>query len=266
MKKMMTCFKKLFVSLTCIVLFVIHSSFFLSPGAMAASFDAMGAAKEEGISGFLSSTNPFFYGWEKHLFYFNKTAVYDSLKLDEAGLNRDAFEYGIRGMEKLLLEGRTEKQHVLSIIDFSQPSYKKRLYVIDLDNYSLLFNTWVAHGKNSGREMALSFSNKPSSNKSSLGFYLTGDTYKGKHGYSLKLNGLEKGINDNALQRAIVIHGADYVSASMASSVGYVGRSQGCPAIPKALYRPIIDNIKEGTCLFIYYPSEKYFQNSALFH
>ncbi len=252
------------VVLSGLVILVIHSSFInVSGGRMAGSFfAATGEARI--IAEFLSLTNPFFNGWETHSFYVDKKTVYDSLKLDIAGLNREAFEYGLKGLDRLIQEGRTEKQQILSIIDFSQPSYKKRLYVIDLDNYSLLFQTWVAHGRNSGGEMANTFSNKPASYKSSLGFYLTGNTYRGKHGYSLKLEGLEKGINDNALRRAIVMHGADYVNESLANSQGYIGRSQGCPAISKTLYRPIIDHIKEGSCLFIYHPSERYLQSSPL--
>ncbi|MEP7257587.1 MAG: murein L,D-transpeptidase catalytic domain family protein, partial [Flavitalea sp.] len=215
---------------------------------------------------FLANTNPFFTAPVSilHTFYLSKTALYDSLRLDAAGLNREAFEWGLRGMEKLIAEGRATNRQILSIADFSQPSYQKRLYIIDLEHYSLLFNTWVAHGKNSGKEMAASFSNRESSNMSSLGFYLTGNTYSGKHGYSLKLTGLEKGFNDNALNRAIVVHGADYVNESYASSQGYIGRSRGCPAIPRAVYRPIIDQIKEGTCLFIYYPSHNYLKKSGL--
>lgn len=257
--------KKGIVFLSVLVIFIIHSSFLtISGGKMNGSFLAETTEEARMRSEFLSLTNPFLHGWETHSFYTSKMTIYDSLKLDMAGLSRDAFAYGLKGLDRLILEGRAEKQHILSIIDFSQPSCQKRLYVIDLDSYSLLFHTWVAHGRNSGGEKANAFSNKPSSHKSSLGFYLTGDTYRGKHGYSLRLEGLEKGINDNALRRAIVVHGADYVNESMASRLGYIGRSQGCPAISKALYRPIIDNIKEGSCLFIYYPSEKYLESSPL--
>jgi hypothetical protein len=167
-------------------------------------------------------------------------------------------------MEKLIYSGQTLKDDLLSIVDFSQPSYNKRLYVIDLNNYQLLFNTWVAHGKNSGKEMAESFSNNQSSNKSSLGFYLTGDTYRGRHGYSLKLTGMEKGINDNAASRAIVIHAASYVNQSLINKKGYIGRSQGCPAVSPSVVRAIIDHIKEGSCLFIYYPSNNYISSSDL--
>ena len=193
-----------------------------------------------------------------------KMQVFDSLDLDLVGLSREAFETGVKGMEKLLEAGLAKKDDIISIVDFSKPSTTKRLYVIDLENYRLLFNTFVAHGMNSGTEMAESFSNKVSSNKSSLGFYVTGETYRGGHGYSLRLMGVEKGINDNAYRRAIVMHSADYVNERVAQRLGYIGRSHGCPAIPVELNKPIINNIKDGTCLFIYYPSQQYFEKSSL--
>ena len=193
-----------------------------------------------------------------------KMQVFDSLNLDLAGLSKEAFETAVKGMEKLLKEGVAKKDDIISIVDFSKPSTSKRLYVIDLVNYRLLFNTFVAHGMNSGKEMAESFSNKVSSNKSSLGFYVTGETYKGGHGYSLRLMGVEKGINDNAYRRAIVMHSADYVNERFAERLGYIGRSHGCPAVPVELNKPIINNIKDGSCLFIYYPSQQYFEKSDL--
>src|SRR5882672_574464 len=127
-------------------------------------------------------------------------SVYDSLHLDVLGLSRKAFDYAQKGWGKLIEQGKVTNAAILSIVDFSQPSSHKRLYVLDLKNYKVLFQTLVAHGKNSGRELATSFSNKPSSFKSSPGFYITGETYTGGNGYSLKLNGVEKGINDKASQ------------------------------------------------------------------
>lgn len=189
--------------------------------------------------------------------------VFDSLQLEEIGLSRKVFEYGLKGMEKLIKKGMVHSG-ILSIADMSQPSVNKRLYVIDLDNQQLLFNSLVAHGRRSGKEMANVFSNKPSSNKTSLGFYITGNTYNGSNGYSLKLQGLEYGINHNAMRRAIVVHGADYVNEDWAGSQGYIGRSQGCPAVPADISTPLIDNIKDGTCLFIYYPSTTYLKKSPL--
>jgi hypothetical protein len=189
-------------------------------------------------------------------------SVYDSLHLDLAGLSQQAFDYAKKGFDKLMSQGMLQNDSIISIADFSQPSTQKRLYVVDLKNYKVLFNTHVAHGRNTGREWATYFSNQPSSYKSSPGFYITGQTYNGGNGYSLKLEGMEKGINDNAYERAIVMHGADYVNAAFAAQNGYLGRSQGCPAVPVALARPIINTIKDGSCLFIYNPN--YVKNSSL--
>jgi hypothetical protein len=192
-----------------------------------------------------------------------KMEVYDSLRLFEAGLSRKVFQMALKGMGRLVKSNHV-RENIITIVDFSQPSVNKRLYVIDLDNYELLFNTWVAHGVRSGKEEARSFSNKPSSFKSSLGFYVTGDTYLGSNGYSLKLRGVEKGINDFALKRGIVMHGADYVNEEYINSQGYIGRSHGCPAVPMELCQSIIDHLKEGSCLFIYHPSSLYRSKSRL--
>lgn len=193
----------------------------------------------------------------------SKKFVYDSLQLEATGLTREVFEMALHGMEKLK-NANLLNSDILSIIDFSKSSTEKRLFVIDLDNYELLFNIWVAHGRNSGEALASSFSNKPRSKKSSLGFYVTGPAYQGSNGYSLKLVGVENGFNNNAFQRAIVVHGADYVNANYINSQGYIGRSQGCPAVAPQVSRPLINTIKEGTCLFIYHPSASYLNRSAL--
>jgi hypothetical protein len=191
-------------------------------------------------------------------------SVYDSLKLNLAGLNRKAFELAQAGFEKLKEQGTILNDNIISIIDFSLPSTEKRLYVVDLKNYQVLYKTYVAHGRNSGTVMANSFSNNPSSYKSSLGFYKTLGTYFGKHGYSLKLEGLERGINDNAYERSIVMHGADYVNPSYIPKLGFIGRSQGCPAVAPEEARPIINTIKDGSCLFIYSPNTTYQQHSSI--
>jgi hypothetical protein len=189
-------------------------------------------------------------------------SVYDSLHLNLKGLSNQAYDYAKQGLDKLIAEGRIINDSIISIVDFSQPSNIKRLFVIDLKNYKVLFNTLVAHGRNSGREIAASFSNQNESYKSSPGFYITSETYEGKNGYSLKLEGIEYGINNNAFERGIVIHGADYVSDNFVNMQGYIGRSQGCPAVPIAANRPIINTIKNGTCLFMYHPS--YISRSAI--
>ena len=182
-------------------------------------------------------------------------SAYDSLSLNLKGMSREAFEYAKKGFNKLVEEGKLLNDSIISIIDFSQPSSRKRLYVLDLKNYKVLFNTLVAHGRNSGREFATNFSNQNSSFMSSPGFYITLETYDGKNGYSLKLQGVERGINDRAYERGIVIHGAPYVSDAFVNAQGYSGRSQGCPAVPMQTSRPLINTIKNGTCLFIYHPS-----------
>lgn len=191
-------------------------------------------------------------------------SVYDSLHLDLSGLSRQAFLYAQKGWRKLIQQGKVLNESVMAIIDFSQPSDHKRLYVLDMKNYKVLFNTLVAHGRNSGKEWASSFSNRPASYKSSPGFYITKDTYFGNNGYSLKLEGIEKGINDKASARAIVMHGAAYVSESYIESQGYIGRSEGCPAVPVSEASDIIDAIKDGACLFVYAANNHYVSRSAI--
>jgi hypothetical protein len=190
--------------------------------------------------------------------------LYDSLKLEEFGLNERAFKYAWKGFLKLAEAGKVINTDYLTICDFSQSSRNKRMYIIDLMGMKLFKNTYVAHGRNSGREFATSFSNRPESHKSSLGFYVTGDTYYGQHGMSLRIRGLEKGINDKALARKIVIHGADYIGDNFLDENPFTGRSYGCPAVPSTERDDIINTIKEGTCLFIYHPSKLYLTHSKI--
>jgi hypothetical protein len=182
-------------------------------------------------------------------------SVYDSLQLSLKGLSQQAYDYARMGLNKLLAEGRLLNDSIISIIDFSEPSNMKRLFIIDLKNFKILFNTLVAHGSGTGREWATSFSNQNSSHMSSPGFYITRETYEGHNGYSLKLDGVEKGINDNAYDRGIVLHGAAYVCDDMVNAQGFIGRSWGCPAVPVQASRPIINTIRNGSCLFVYHPS-----------
>jgi len=191
-------------------------------------------------------------------------AIYDSLRLNIMGLSKQAFQCAMHGFDYLVRAGKITNDKIISIADFSLPSSKKRLFIIDLSQNKILFNTYVAHGVNSGKEYASQFSNRPESNQSSPGFYETMNTYNGKNGYSLHLQGLEKGINDNADSRAIVMHGAPYVSEGMIQSQGYLGRSWGCPAVPEKLHKPIINKIKNGSCLFIYSPDKNYLSRSAI--
>jgi hypothetical protein len=193
-----------------------------------------------------------------------KSALYESLALGALGLSREAFVYGLTGYERLLGEGKIGKNNLLSILDFSLSSGKKRLFVIDIATGELVFNTYAAHGRNSGTSMATEFSNQESSYKSSPGFYITGGTYNGKHGMSLRLNGEEEGINDNALARGIVMHSASYVDESVVRSQGYIGRSQGCPALPESIYKEVISTIKDGSVLFLYTPNKSYVAQSKI--
>ena len=161
----------------------------------------------------------------------------------------EVFNIAIKGSRQI---NNFKKKGVITVIDFSKPSSEIRFFVIDLEKKELLFKSFVAHGKNSGANFAKSFSNQAESLKSSLGFFLTAETYVGKHGYSMKLDGLEKGINDNARSREIVIHGADYVSLEFIKKYNRLGRSWGCPALPVEISKKIIDTISNGSCLFIY--------------
>ena len=180
--------------------------------------------------------------------------LYEQMNLSEL-IQYDAFKAAFTGYKKL-----NNNNSILTLIDFSLPSTQKRMYVLDIARKEVLYVTYVAHGRNSGDNYATSFSNRNGSHQSSLGFYRTGGTYQGGNGYSLLLDGLEKGINDEARSRAIVIHGADYCSEQVIRSAGRLGRSYGCPALPKELANPIINTIKGGSLLFIYsdradYPS-----------
>jgi hypothetical protein len=156
-----------------------------------------------------------------------------------------------------------DRKELLTIIDFSLPSTAKRLWVFDLKHGHMLYNTWVSHGKNSGGVQATSFSNKNGSLKSSLGVFVTDSTpYMGGNGYSLRLRGLEEGINDHAYDRDIVFHGARYVNADTIQQYGQVGRSWGCPAVSDRLAKPLINTIKEQTLVFAYYPDNNWLRHS----
>jgi len=193
-----------------------------------------------------------------------KSDCYKLWQLGNLGLSEDAFNYAMKGFDYLGKANLITKKNIVTIVDFSKPSTQKRLFVIDVSSGKILFNTWVAHGHNSGNEYANQFSNLPESHQSSLGFYSTMETYIGEHGYSLRLKGCEKGINDKAFERAIVIHGADYVSDQFINKRGTLGRSYGCPAIPTELSKKIIDVIKNGSCLFLYHPTKKYCTQSKI--
>ena len=188
-----------------------------------------------------------------------KRLFYDNLGLEKV-ISYDAFEEALKGYSAI--EKRTNE--VLTLIDFSKPSNVERLAVIDMKRGRLLETSVVAHGQGSGSLYATKFSNNDGSHQSSLGFYLTAGTYSGSNGYSLKLIGLEKGFNDQALSRAIVMHGADYCSESVIGTAQRLGRSWGCPAVPRAKSREIIDTIKGGSVLFIYAKDRNYLAKSPV--
>lgn len=177
---------------------------------------------------------------------------------------RDVLSLGIKGYFKLKDQGKLTEGKPLTIVDFSIPSSEKRMWIIDMKDGHILHHGHVSHGRNSGDLLAKNFSNINSSYMSSLGFYLTAETYQGKHGYSLRLDGLEKGFNDNARDRAIVIHGADYAREDFIRQTGRLGRSLGCPALPHEIASDIIDLIKERSLLFIYGKDDNYLNQSRI--
>ncbi len=191
-------------------------------------------------------------------------SVYEQLHLNSSGLKKEAFYSAYKGYQYLLSKGMLKKTNLLSICDYSQSSYNKRLYVIDLVKQKVLFNTYVSHGKNCGGEYATSFSNLDNSNKSSLGFLITAETYNGKDGFSMHFDGIEPGINDNVRERNIVMHGSWYVNAQRADEGTMMGRSLGCPALSYGEHKQIIDVIKGGSCFFVYADNNLYTHTSYI--
>jgi hypothetical protein len=186
-------------------------------------------------------------------------SLYNAADLKNNDLSKAVFERALTGYFDIKSgESSLLKKNIISIVDFTKPSTEKRLWIVDLAHGKLLYHTLVAHGKNTGDDYATAFSNQPSSNMSSLGFYVTGEIYIGKHGRSLALDGLEEGFNDMARRRAVVMHSADYVSESYINKIGRLGRSWGCPALPPELTPEIINTVSNGSCLYIYYPDKNY--------
>ncbi|HYG08508.1 MAG TPA: murein L,D-transpeptidase catalytic domain family protein [Pyrinomonadaceae bacterium] len=177
------------------------------------------------------------------------------------GLNPDVLRLALKAAESARNQGISEAK-VLGIIDFSLPSTTRRFWVLDLEQRVVLHHELVAHGKGSGKKFATSFSNKSNSLKSSLGLFLTESTYVGGNGYSLRLRGLESGINDKAKKRSIVIHGAPYVNQTKIDELGYVGRSWGCPAVREGISKRLINTLKGGNLVFAYYPDNKWLTTS----
>lgn len=173
-----------------------------------------------------------------------------------------AFLKGMTGYNKLQEENRIENE-LLTIVDFNLPSTQKRMWILDMNTKKVLFNTYVAHGQGTGGNMATKFSNTSNSHQSSLGFYVTAETYYGKNGLSLFIDGMEKGFNSNARNRYVVIHGADYATEGFIKNRGRLGRSYGCPAVPTKLSKEIINTIKGKSVLFIYSENADYLTKST---
>jgi hypothetical protein len=175
-----------------------------------------------------------------------------------------ALEAAFTALKRLQASGTKVRSDIFTIIDYSKPSNERRLWVFDLAHTRVLFEELAAHGKNSGDNQAVRFSNAPNSLMTSLGAFLTGDTYIGKHGLSLRLRGLEKGINDNSMDRAIVIHAAAYVGDTIAKAKGRIGRSWGCPAVRPEISRRLIETVQGGTLVLAWYPDRSWLQHSKL--
>jgi hypothetical protein len=190
--------------------------------------------------------------------------LYDELQLSSEGLDEKVLQYALLGYHRLLKRHEIQNPDILTICDFGQSSSQKRMYVIDLSEKKLLSRNYVAHGMSSGKEFASSFSNAPESHKSSLGFYVTRNTYVGENGLSLRLDGFDRGYNTLANERNIVIHGAPYVSERILEKYGVMGTTYGCPAIPEELSRELIPMLTGGSCFFIYYPSRRYLSHSSV--
>jgi len=226
--------------------------------------EAKGQEAEEGNDAANSATTAGGLSREVKMLLNEAEMLYDSMALEQSGLNEEAFEYAWRGYHNLLKRGLISRKNILSICDFSQSSCSKRMYVIDIRNMKLLYRTYVAHGQNSGGEYADSFSNEPESFKSSLGFYVTRRAYYGHNGLSLRIEGVDTGYNDNARTRHIVLHGSSYASNEYMQQFGALGTSLGCPAIPLEMGPRIIRKVKGGSCLFIYHPTKKYLEGSTV--
>jgi len=183
---------------------------------------------------------------------------------NQAGLSEEIFNMAFNGFSKINKKEILSTDSIITIIDYSKPSNEKRLFVIDLKSAKLIHQSVVAHGRNTGEKYARIFSNKLNSHMSSIGFYITKKTYMGENGYSLRLDGLERGFNDNAMKRSLVIHGADYADESVINSKGYLGRSYGCPALPREISKQVIEKIKDGNIIFAYYPDENYLKQSSI--
>lgn len=177
---------------------------------------------------------------------------------------KQVFNYAMKGYANLMAQNMLAKKHILAFIDYSLSANKKRFWVIDLKNLKVLYHELVAHGRNTGEEFARKFSNKTNSFQSSLGFFVTGEIYNGKHELSVKMNGVERLYNGKAYDRGIVIHGADYVNEEYIRNNKRLGRSLGCPAVSETVIASLSETISNGACLFSYYPNKTYLRSSKM--
>lgn len=189
-------------------------------------------------------------------------SYFNSLARVAPGLEQNVLRHALAAMQCAVNNGAAPARR-LAVIDYSQPSTERRLWLFDLEKRRLILRDFVAHGRRSGENFATEFSNTLGSYQSSLGLFRTAESYRGKHGYSLRMDGLEPGINDLARERAIVIHAADYVNPALVQSQGRIGRSLGCPAVRPEIARMVIDQLKGGQFMFAWYPDEGWMRSSA---
>ena len=228
------------------------------PLSVRAKTDGKKATGDKNFPSLLSNS------FEAPLLKVQSDSLYNLMGLGNYGLQREVFFKAYKGYNFLLKKGLVRKKNILTVCDYSQSSNNKRLYVIDLKETRMLFNTFVSHGRNSGGEFANTFSNLIESNKSSLGFMLTAETYNGKAGYSMRFDGMEAGINDKVRTRDIVLHGSYFVNAQMVETRGIIGNSLGCPAIPNDKRNQVIEAIKGGSCFYINHPDNWYNTTSSI--
>lgn len=218
-------------------------SFFPAPGAFAGSTSSAHAVEASARAA-------------------DASAWIDDVATHAEGLKPEVLRMALSAADCADAQGLLDSSRLLTVIDYSRPSVEPRLWVVDRESHDVLFSELVAHGKNSGDNLTTKFSNTADSLQTSLGLFATDDTYVGTNGYSLRLDGLERDINDRARERAIVMHGAPYVSAQAAAKLGRLGRSWGCPAVSMAAARRLIDTVKGGTPVFAYYPDPAWLAKS----
>jgi hypothetical protein len=242
-------------------IFCILSFRFIESDVQKVFLNAQGAESESSISECTSDSAVYFYtSSETYSQYLD--SAYSKLFTSHNRPNKQVFNLALKGYAKLLEQGQLGKKNILAFIDYSLSANVKRFWVVDLKAMKLLHHELVAHGRNSGNEFAKQFSNKVNSFQTSLGFFITGDIYQGKHDKSIRMNGVEKSFNGNALDRGIVIHGADYVDESFIKQNQRLGRSLGCPAVSEKVIAALSKTISNGVCLFAYYPNKIYMKAS----